>query len=284
MTFFSNFARHKRDYMITLSFPLAIALVVLVYLTILVLLNHFKSPMRKWVCFGLSFIITAYMLSVMMWYHEASSQRLEWFLLGGVAIIAAMMLAGIGFMDMSKPKNISGQNSGSDNESDYDNEPSDEESDYDNEPSNDNNSSYIDNSCDEEQDDGEHHTFDSLLSKYDNDERKKVSLKRVYEWVIEELKNYNEKDLNAIKICVINFLYEKNFWSSSFTKIPKNSNYNQQKLIEICSAFILLDKSREDCASFLKEVFYDDFSNTSKETLQKKIKGKGNMHFIIEEY
>lgn len=236
------------------------------------------------------------MLFVMMWYHDVSNQRLEWFLLGGVTMIAAMMLAGIGFMDMTKSKNISGSNPDSDDESDDgsddesddgsdddSDDESDDASDEDNVQANDSDSLDIDNSYDEGQTDCEHYTFDSLLGKYDNDERKKVYLKRVYEWVIEELKNYNEKDLNAIKICVINFLYEKKFWSSSFTKIPKNSNYSQQKLIEICSAFILLDKSREDCANFLKTVFNEDFYNTSKETLQKKIIGKGNIQYIIEE-
>ena len=89
--------------MITLTFPWLVALVVLLFLAIFVLMARFKSPMRKWLCFGLSFISIAYLLYVMMWHPNGAGQPLDWYLLGGVGVLAALVLAGVGFMDLVKP-------------------------------------------------------------------------------------------------------------------------------------------------------------------------------------
>ena len=89
--------------MITLTFPWLVALVVLLFLAIFVLMARFKSPMRKWLCFGLSFISIAYLLYIMMWHPNGAGQPLDWYLLGGVGILAALVLAGVGFMDLVKP-------------------------------------------------------------------------------------------------------------------------------------------------------------------------------------
>lgn len=89
--------------MITLTFPWLVALVVLLFLAIFVLMARFKSPMRKWLCFGLSFISIAYLLYIMMWHPDGAGQPLDWYLLGGVGVLAALVLAGVGFMDLVKP-------------------------------------------------------------------------------------------------------------------------------------------------------------------------------------
>ena len=89
--------------MITLTFPWLVFLVALLFVAILVLMYHLKSPIRKWVCFGLSFVSIAYLLYIMMWHQDGAGQPLDWYLLGGVGILAALVLAGVGFMDLVKP-------------------------------------------------------------------------------------------------------------------------------------------------------------------------------------
>ena len=39
----------------------------------------------------------------MMWHPNGAGQPLDWYLLGGVGILAALVLAGVGFMDLVKP-------------------------------------------------------------------------------------------------------------------------------------------------------------------------------------
>ena len=92
--------------MITLSFPWLVGLVALVFVATLILVACYKSPMRKWLCFAISTITIAYLLYIMLWQQNESGQRLEWYLLGCVGIIAALVLSGVGFMDMVKPVTI----------------------------------------------------------------------------------------------------------------------------------------------------------------------------------
>lgn len=54
--------------------------------------------------------------------------------------------------------------------------------------------------------------------------------------------------------------------------------------MELCSAFVLLDKDRSNCAEFAKVVFTDTFNNTEISTLEKKIKGKDRMQILIDTY
>ena len=89
--------------MITLTFPWLVGLVALVFVAILILVACYKSPMRKWLCFAISTITIAYLLYIMLWQQYESGQRLEWYLLGCVGIIAALVLSGVGFMDLVKP-------------------------------------------------------------------------------------------------------------------------------------------------------------------------------------
>ena len=39
----------------------------------------------------------------MMWHPNGAGQPLDWYLLGGVGVLAALVLAGVGFMDLVKP-------------------------------------------------------------------------------------------------------------------------------------------------------------------------------------
>ena len=47
---------------------------------------------------------------------------------------------------------------------------------------------------------------------------------------------------------------------------------------------MLLDKSREQCADFAKEVFSDFFWNTETKTIERKLKGKDKILLIIDTY
>ena len=77
---------------------------MLLFLATLVLMACFKSPMRKWVCFGLAFVSIAYLLYIILWQQQDSDQKLDWFLFGCVSVFAALALAGLGFIDMVKTK------------------------------------------------------------------------------------------------------------------------------------------------------------------------------------
>ena len=66
--------------------------------------------------------------------------------------------------------------------------------------------------------------------------------------------------------------------------ISKNTLYSQQRLMELCSAFVLLDKDRSDCAEFAKTVFSPTFSNTEISTLEKKIRGRDKMQLLVDSY
>ena len=88
---------------------------------------------------------------------------------------------------------------------------------------------------------------------------------------------------NAIKACAVEFVYEGTITRPS-VEIAKNSLYSHQRLMELCSAFILLDKDRSECAEFAKTVFGTTFNNTEISTLEKKIKGKDRMQILIDTY
>ena len=102
-------------------------------------------------------------------------------------------------------------------------------------------------------------------------------------WFLDELSQYEEDEQNAIKVCAIEFVNDEKI-SSPSVEIPKNSLYSQQRLIELCSVFILLDKDRLECAEFAKTVFANIFFNTELFTLVKKIKGRDAMQIKIDNY
>jgi len=64
----------------------------------------------------------------------------------------------------------------------------------------------------------------------------------------------------------------------------KNNLYSQDRIIEMCSAFCLIGKTRDACVTFVKQVFAEPFANTEDGTILKKIKGPNKMLEIIDTY
>lgn len=284
-----NFAVRKKIVMITLSFPWLVALVVLLFLATLVLMACFKSPMRKWVCFGLSFTSIVYLLYIMVWQQQNSEQRFEWYLLVCVGILAAMALAGVGFMDLVKLKPVTEamptpeitpvlsaeEGNKADN---IDEEESEEDSD-------DVDSEEVEEKSDDiDVEEGDENSDDIDDEESEAEKKKKEDvIKKVLPWLMYQLRQYSDKEQNAIKACAIEFIHEDTI-SDPFVEIGKNSLYSQLRILEICSAFVLLDKERSDCAEFARIVFASAFSNTVSKTLERKIKGKGTMQIKIDTY
>ena len=256
-----NFAVRKKIVMITLSFPWLVALVVLLFLATLALLACFKSPMRKWVCFGLSTVSVAYLLYIMMW-HESigNGPMFDWYLVGFVGIFASMALASIGIMDYVKPvvlpvvaqtKELSATPS-----VEYEEEsqvPISEEG------------------FSDEDKDGE-----------DEKRRKDELIGKVLPWFLDQINLYSDEEQNAIKACAIEFVNDGTIPNPAI--VIAKGVLSQQQLMELCSAFILLDKDRSECAEFAKAVFGTTFNNTEISTLEKKIKGKDRMQILIDTY
>lgn len=107
---------------------------------------------------------------------------------------------------------------------------------------------------------------------------------KVLPWFYDQISQFTPAQQEAIKACVEKFLH------NGYTSGPKEpisrigSPYTQQKIYEIVSAFMLLDKSREQCAEFAKEVFADFFWNTETRTIERKLKGKDKILLIIDTY
>ena len=297
--------------MITLTFPWLVALVVLLFLAIFVLMARFKSPMRKWLCFGLSFISIAYLLYVMMWHPNGAGQPLDWYLLGGVGVLAALVLSGVGFMDLVKPMTntepiesrvdpsilVSNENKQTDTDTVSTYADSTDEINAD-DINTDADSKEEMVSADateaEDKDDAENELEEDASVDAKNDanndalnEAERIQreelIGKVMPWFLDQLNQYDEKEQNSIKVCAIEFVYEGTISNPSID-ISKNTLYSQQRLMELCSAFVLLDKDRSDCAEFAKTVFSSTFSNTEISTLEKKIRGRDKMQLLVDSY
>ena len=258
--------------MITLTFPWLVGLVALVFVATLILVACYKSPMRKWLCFAISTITIAYLLYIMLWQQHESGQRLEWYLLGCVGIIAALVLSGVGFMDMVKPVTI---------EKVMHEEPivpcppikeeCQEEA--------------MDTSDDEDSVDGIDSEGTDEGDGDDEAERiqREELIGKVMPWFLDQLNQYSDKEKNAIKVCAIDFVNEGKI-SEPAIVIMKNNLYSQDRIIEMCSAFCLIGKTRDACVTFVKQVFAEPFANTEDGTILKKIKGPNKMLEIIDTY
>ena len=295
--------------MITLTFPWLVALVVLLFLAIFVLMARFKSPMRKWLCFGLSFISIAYLLYIMMWHPNGAGQPLDWYLLGGVGVLAALVLSGVGFMDLVKPivntapiENqvnplvlVTNENKQTDTDAVNDDAVSVNADNTDDLNADDVNTDvgnkeiagskeevFADAIEVEEIDDAKDDNKNGALTEEERMQREEL-IGKVMPWFLDQLNQYGEKEKNAIKVCAIEFIYEGTI-SSPPVEIAKNTLYSQQRLIELCSAFVLLDKDRSDCAEFAKTVYAVTFSQTEISTIEKKIKGIDKMQLLIDTY
>ena len=306
--------------MITLTFPWLVALVVLLFLAIFVLMARFKSPMRKWLCFGLSFISIAYLLYVMMWHPNGAGQPLDWYLLGGVGVLAALVLAGVGFMDLVKPITntapmenqvnpavlVTNENKQTDTDAVNDDavcvnaentdviKANDVNTDVGNKEitgckeeasANVTEAEEIDDVGDETDNELKDDAKDDNKDALTEEERmqREELIGKVMPWFLDQLNQYDEKEQNSIKECAIEFVYEGTISNPSID-ISKNTLYSQQRLMELCSAFVLLDKDRSDCAEFAKTVFSSTFSNTEISTLEKKIRGRDKMQLLVDSY
>ena len=250
--------------MITLTFPWLVGLVALVFVATLILVACYKSPMRKWLCFTISAITIAYLLYIMLWQQHESGQRLEWYLLGCVGIIAALVLSGVGFMDMVKPVTIERVMHEEpivpcppvkeECQKDTMDTPSDEDS--------------VDDIDSEGKSEGDK-----------EDEAKRIQMEelegKVMPWFLDQLNQYDEEEQNAIKVCAIEFVNDGKI---------STTLYSQQRILELCSAFVLMNKDRSDCAEFAKTVFVATFYNTEISTLEKKIKGRDKMQILLDSY
>ena len=295
--------------MITLTFPWLVFWVALLFVAILVLMYHLKSPKRKWVCFGLSFVSIAYLLYIMMWHQDGAGQPLDWYLLGVVGILAALVLAGVGFMDLVKPITNTASIENQVNPAvlvTIQNEPTDTDAvnddafsvnaddtgvinadgvnkDVDNEEiAGCKEEVFADAIEVEEIDDAKDDNKNGALTEEERMQREEL-IGKVMPWFLDQLNQYGEKEKNAIKVCAIEFIYEGTI-SSPPVEIAKNTLYSQQRLIELCSAFVLLDKDRSDCAEFAKTVYAVTFSQTEISTIEKKIKGIDKMQLLIDTY
>ena len=258
--------------MITLSFPWLVALVALIFVATLILMAGYKSPMRKWICFTISAIIIAYLLYIMLWQEHESDQRLDWYLLGCVGIIAALVLSGVGFMDMVKPVTI---------EKVMHEEPvvpcspvKEERQEETMDTSGDEDS--VDDIDSEGTDEGD---GDDEAEKIQREEL----IGKVMPWFLDQLNQYGEKERNAIKVCAIDFVKEGNF-SPPTVAVQNNKLYSHSRIIEICSALYLIGDDNNACVDFIKEVFAEPFANTEESTILKKLSGSDKMLEIIDTY
>ena len=306
--------------MITLTFPWLVALVVLLFLAIFVLMARFKSPMRKWLCFGLSFISIAYLLYIMMWHPNGAGQPLDWYLLGGVGVLAALVLAGVGFMDLVKPITntapiesrvdssilVNNENKQADVDavsidvdSTGDNNEDDVNTDVDNDEIAGSKEEFsadateaedIDNTEDETENELEDDGSVDAKDDTNNDaltEAERIRMAelegKVMPWFLDQLNQYGEGERNAIKACAIEFVKEGKF-SPPTVAVQKNKLYSHSRIIEICSALYLIGEDNKACVDFIKEVFAEPFANTEESTILKKLSGPNRMLEIIDTY
>ena len=294
--------------MITLSYPWLVALIALIFVATLILVASYKSPMRKWVCFTISAITIAYLLYIMLWQQHESGRRLDWYLLGCVGIIAALVLSGVGFMDLVKPITnnasivdssilVSNENKQTDTDAVNTNAVSTDDINVDDvntdvgsieemvsaDVTEAEDKEDAENGLEEDASvDAKNDANNDTLNEAERIQREDL-IGKVMPWFLDQLAQYSEGEKNAIKVCAIEFVYEGTISNPSID-ISKNTLYSQQRLMELCSAFVLLDKDRSDCAEFAKTVFSPTFSNTEISTLEKKIRGRDKMQLLVDSY
>lgn len=293
--------------MITLTFPWLVGLVALVFVATLILVACYKSPMRKWLCFAISTITIAYLLYIMLWQQHESGQRLEWYLLGCVGVIAALVLSGVGFMDLVKPitntapmdsrvdpsifvstaNNQTGTDAVSTNaDSTADNNVDDVNTDIGSKEEMVSADKDKDDAKDELEDntsvDAKGDAKNDALNETERIQREEL-IGKVMPWFLDQLNQYGEEERNAIKVCAIDFVKEGKF-SPPTVAVQKNKLYSHNRIIEICSALYLIGDDNNACVDFIKEVFAEPFANTEESTILKKLSGPDKMLEIIDTY
>jgi hypothetical protein len=247
----------------------------------------------------------------MLWQQHESGQRLEWYLLGCVGIIAALVLSGVGFMDLVKPiantapidsrvdpsilvsttnnqtdtdaVSTNADNTGDKNVDDVNTDVGSKEEMVSTDVTEAKNKDDAENEIEDNTSvDAKDDAKNDALNEAERIQREEL-IGKVMPWFLDQLNQYDEKEQNSIKVCAIEFVYEGTISNPSID-ISKNTLYSQQRLMELCSAFVLLDKDRSDCAEFAKTVFSPTFSNTEISTLEKKIRGRDKMQLLVDSY
>ena len=297
--------------MITLTFPWLVGLVALVFVATLILVDCYKSPMRKWLCFAISTITIAYLLYIMLWQQHESGQRLEWYLLGCVGIIAALVLSGVGFMDLVKPiantapidsrvdpsilvsttnnqtdtdaDSTNADNTGDKNVDDVNTDVGSKEEMVSTDVTEAKNKDDAENEIEDNTSvDAKDDAKNDALTEEERMQREEL-IGKVMPWFLAQLNQYGVEERNAIKVCAIDFVNEGKF-SPPTVVVQNNKLYSHNRIIEICSALYLIGEDNKACVDFIKEVFADPFANTEESTIVKKLSGPDKMLEIIDTY
>lgn len=257
----------------------------------------------------------------MMWHPNGAGQPLDWYLLGGVGVLAALVLAGVGFMDLVKPITntapmenqvnpavlVTNENKQTDTDAVNDDavcvnaentdviKANDVNTDVGNKEitgckeeasANVTEAEEIDDVGDETdnelKDDAKDDNKNDALTEEERMQREEL-IGKVMPWFLDQLNQYGEKEKNAIKVCAIDFVNEDKI-SSPETVIENNALYSQSRIIQLCSAFYLIGKDKDACVTFIKEVFKIPFANTEETTIGRKINGSDKMLEIIDSY
>lgn len=229
-------------------------------------------------------VSVAYLLYIILWHESIGNGPLfDWYLVGFVGVFASMALASIGIMDWVKPAvlPVAVQSKVSRLASPLvENHEERQEPVMDDEQTNEEKIAKEGSDAPERITEGE--VKDGDANDVESLQREEL-IGKVLPWFLDQLNQYGEDEQNAIKVCAIEFVNDSCI-SVPTVKIAKNTLYSQQRIMELCSCFLLLNKERSDCAEFAKTVFANTFNNTEISTLEKKIKGKDRMQILIDTY
>lgn len=314
--------------MYTLSYPLLLAFEVCAFIVFIVTMYFFKSPWRKWICFGATFITILLLLDAepTLFADDAYSSEWRWFKF--VAFVGVVMVAGIGFLDLRKPNqnretqnmvpNEAEESPLVEDQQEHSGKQTDEIKECEVEVSSSaataamvlsvmdtptielpdvvspsNVTPDVDSSVDiqstnvspDVDDEDYYEENKEKLARHDAPTQMQQDFEnKVLPWFYDQISQFTPAQQEAIKACVEKFLRNGYTSGPEETICRLGSPYTQQKLYEIVSAFMLLDKSREQCADFAKEVFTDFFWNTETKTIERKLKGKDKILLLIDTY
>jgi len=260
----------------------------------------------------------------MMWHPNGAGQPLDWYLLGGVGVLAALVLAGVGFMDLVKPLTNIVSDESQDNLAvlvNNENKQTDSDAVNDDAATNADNTDtiIIDDvnkdvyneeiaSSKEEvsADATEAEEIDDVEDETDNelkDDAKVNTKSDAKNDVLTEAERMQREELKG-KVMPW-FLDQLNQYGEGernaikacaieFVKegkfspptiaVQKNKLYSHSRIIEICSALYLIGEDNKACVDFIKEVFAEPFANTEESTILKKLSGPDKMLEIIDTY
>ena len=255
---------------------------------------------------------------------NGAGQPLDWYLLGGVGVLAALVLAGVGFMDLVKPITNIVSDESQDNLAvlvNNENKQTDSDAVNDDAATNADNTDTIiiddvnkdvyneeivsskeevsaDATEAEEIDDVEDETDNELKDDAKvntKSDAKNDALTEAERMQREELKGkvmpWFLDQLNQYGEGERNAIkacaiefVKEGKFSPPTVAVQKNKLYSHSRIIEICSALYLIGEDNKACVDFIKEVFAVPFANTEESTILKKLSGPNRMLEIIDTY